>query len=208
LAQAPGEPAPPKSLTDENPATFYWFSQTVGRGRGLESVIKVMGKMRTPTELHLRGFVSTEYAEVLQIAARAAGLRRPIRFLEPESPNEMARLAAAADMGLSVEEGSPLNKDICLPNKVFIYLLAGIPQLLTDTTAQKALAAELPDAAILAEMARTEETAARLDAFFSDPDRVSRSRMSAWNLGRTRFNWDIEKEILVRLVNGALPPRR
>jgi hypothetical protein len=208
LAQAPAVPARPKSITEDNPATFYWFSQTVGRGRGLEDVIRIMGEMRTPTEMHLRGFVSPEYAEALQMAARAAGLRRPIRFLEPGSPNEMARLAAGADIGLSVEEGSPLNKDICLTNKIFVYILAGIPQLLSSTTAQKALAAELPDAVILADMARTRETATQLDVYFSDPERVARSRNSAWSLGRTRFNWDAEKEILIRLVNGVLPHHR
>jgi hypothetical protein len=208
LSQAPTVPALPKSITEDNPATFYWFSQTVGRGRGLENVIRIMGEMRTPTEMHLRGFVSPEYAEALRRAARAAGLRRPIRFLEPGSPNEMARLAAGADIGLSVEEGSPLNKDICLPNKIFVYILAGIPQLLSSTTAQKALAAELPDAVILADMARTRETATQLDAFFSDPERVARSRNSAWNLSRTRFNWDAEKEILIRLVGGVLAQNR
>jgi len=208
LAQAPLAPVPPKSVNEDRPATFYWFSQTIGRGRGLENVIKVMGEMRTPAELHLRGFVSPEYAEALRAAARAAGLRRPIRFLEPGSPNDMARLAAPTDIGLSIEEGSPLNKDLCLSNKIFIYLLAGIPQLLSGTTAQKALAAELPDAVILGEMCRAKETAVQLDAFFAHPETVSRSRLSAWNLGRTRFNWDIEKEILVRLVNGTLPLHR
>jgi hypothetical protein len=208
LSQAPSVPALPKSITEDNPAIFYWFSQTVGHGRGLENVIKIMGEMRTPTEMHLRGFVSPEYADALQNAARAAGIKRPIRFLKPGSPNEMARLAAGADIGLSVEEGLPLNKDICLPNKIFVYILAGIPQLLSSTTAQKTLAAELPDAVILADMARTRETAAQLDAFFSDPERVARSRNSAWSLGRTRFNWDTEKEILIRLVNGVLPRHR
>jgi hypothetical protein len=208
LSQSPPRPAPPKDVTEGNPAVFYWFSQTIGPGRGLEEIIKTMGLMRTPAELHLRGFVSPGYGETLQAAARAAGLERPIRFLEPGSPNEMARLAASADMGLSVEHSVPLNKDICLANKIFVYILAGIPQLLSSTTAQRMLAADLSDAAILADMSRLKETAAQLDSFFSDPARVTRARSSAWNLGRTRFNWDFEKESLIRLVNGILPPRR
>ncbi len=207
-SQAPAAPQPPKAITDESPAIFYWFSQTIGPGRGLEDVVRVMGAMRTPSELHLRGFVSPGYARVLQEAALASGLRRPIRFLDPGSPNEMARLAAAADLGLSVEVATPFNKDVCLPNKDFVYILAGIPQLLSTTSAQSALAAELGDAGILADMGRTAETASRLDAFFSDPGRVAGARAAAWSLGRTRFNWDIEKKILVRLVNGALPLQR
>jgi hypothetical protein len=208
LSQAPASPMPPKAISEENPAIFYWFSQTVGKGRGLEEVIKVMGNMLTPAELHLRGFVSPGYAADLQEAARAAGLRRPVRILEPGSPNEMARLAAPADIGLAVEKGVPFNKDICLPNKDFVYLLAGIPQLFSGTAAQSALAAEVGDAGILADMGRPAETAARLDAFFSDPASVAAARACAWRLGRGRYNWDIEKEILVRLVNAALPLNR
>jgi hypothetical protein len=208
LSQAPANPMPPKAITEENPAIFYWFSQTVGPGRGLEEVINVMGWMRTPAELHLRGFVSPGYAASLQEAARAAGLGRPVRFLEPGSPNEMARLAAGADIGLSVEPGVPFNKDVCLANKDFVYLLAGIPQLFSSTAAQIALAAEVGDGAILAEMGSPARTASSLDAFFSDPARVAAARASAWRLGRGRYNWDIEKQILVRLVNAALPLNR
>jgi hypothetical protein len=208
LSQAPASPAPRKTITESDPAILYWFSQTVGNGRGLEDVIKVMGGMRTPTELHLRGFVSPEYAAELQAAARASGLRRPIRFLEPASPNEMARLASHADLGLSVELNKPYNKEVCLPNKDFVYILAGIPQLLSSTLGQSALAAGLGEAGILGHMDRPVETASLLDAFFSDPERVARARSSAWSLGRGRYNWDVEKEILIRLVRATLPPPR
>jgi hypothetical protein len=108
-------------------------------------------------------------------------------------------------MGLSVEEGMPLNHDICLPNKVFIYLLAGIPQLLASTTSQRALATELADAVILGDMTDAVKTAAQLDSFFSNQERATRGRLSAWNLAKERFCWDVEKTILTRLLSGILP---
>jgi hypothetical protein len=205
-AQAPSGPTDGRVITEDKPAVFYWFSQTIGAGRGLENAIRVMGRMRTPTELHLRGFATAAYADKLRIVARDAGIRRPIKFLEPGSPNEMARLAATSDLGLSVEEGVPLNHDICLPNKVFVYLLAGIPQLLSNTAAQGAIASELSGAVILGHMTDTEQTAARLDAFFSSPQQATMARLSAWNLAQTRYCWDREKISLVRLFNGVLPP--
>ncbi len=206
LSQAPADAPAARAVTEETPAIFYWFSQTVGAGRGLENVIKAMGLMRTPTELHLRGFVAAGYAETLRAAARQAGLGRPIRFLEPGSPNEMAALAASADLCLSVEEGVPLNHDICLSNKIFVYLLAGAPQLMSNTTSQRAIAAELTDAALLADLNQPAQTAAQLDSFFSDPGRMAKARKSARSLAKGRFCWDLEKVALVRLVNGILPP--
>ena len=205
FSQAPAAPTAGRLITEEYPAVFYWFSQTIGHGRGLENVLKVMARMRLPVELHLRGFASEEYAASLQSLARREGLKRPVKFLAPGSPNEMSRLAAAADIGLSVEEATPLNHDICLPNKIFVYLLAGIPQLLSNTTAQQAFAAEIAEASLLGNMARPEETASKLDSFLSDQDGVTRARSFAWDIAKRRFSWDVEKERLVRIVTAVLP---
>jgi len=208
LAQAPAEPAAAVPIGRERPAVFYWFSQTIGAGRGLEKVITVLGQMRTPAELHLRGFIAPGFAEQLGRLASAAGLPRPIRFLAPGAPAEMVRLAAGADLGLSTEESHPLNRDLCLTNKIFAYLLAGIPQLLSTTAAQSALAPELGPAVLLANLGDPSETARRLDAFFADGNRVTHSRQAAWELGRRRFNWDLEKEVLLNSVGALLAMTR
>src|SRR5262249_23762337 len=34
---------------------LYWFSQTIGGGRGLEDVIRAAGRLEVAVELHLRG---------------------------------------------------------------------------------------------------------------------------------------------------------
>jgi len=205
LAEAPLAPADPGPATAERPAVAYWFSQTVGEGRGLERAVAVLARMRTPVELHLRGFTSAAYAARLGALAAAEGLRRPIRFLPPGHPAEMARLAAGSDLGLSVEESRPLNRDLCLTNKIFIYLLAGIPQLLSPTSAQTGLAPELGEAALLADPGDAADTARRLDDFFSVPARAVSARRVAWSLARTRFNWDLEQQKLLGAVRTILP---
>lgn len=205
LGQRPSEQAPAAPISPARPARAYWFSQTVGPGRGLEEVVAVLGRMRTPVELHLRGFVSADYSSRLQERASAAGLRQPVRFLEPGAPADMARLAAPYDLGLSTELSSPLNRQLCLTNKVFVYLLAGIPQLLSATEAQSALAAELGPAALLAELTDAEAAARRLDEFFSDPVSIAEARRRAWELAAARFCWDREKDLLLREVQRVLP---
>jgi hypothetical protein len=201
---APQGPIDPGPITAQRPARVYWFSQTVGSRRGLEAVIAILGAIRTPVELHLRGFPSSGYAAQLTALATRAGLARPIQFLAPGPPTEMARLAATADLGLSVEESQPLNHDLCLANKIFVYLLAGIPQLLSHTSAHAALAPELKEAAILGRLERVDETAAALDSFFSDPARVSAARRRAWELAQTRFCWDLAQENFLASVRAAV----
>ena len=203
-AEAPAAPIPLAPPSATRPARCYWFSQTIGPGRGLESVVAVLARLRSPVELHLRGYPATGYAERLQQHATRCGLRRPLVFLPPASSSEMVRLAAAADLGLSVEEGTPLNRAVCLTNKIFAYLLAGIPQLLSHTPAQAELAPELGAAAILGALDRPAEVAANLDAFFADADRIGAARRHAWHLAQTRYCWEVEKDKFLTSLARAL----
>jgi glycosyltransferase involved in cell wall biosynthesis len=204
-SHAPQTHANPEGISEERPAVLYWFSQTVGPDRGLEAAIAVMSKMRTPVELHLRGFVSPEYAATLHELSSRGGTPRRVRFLPPASPLEMARLASTADMGLSLERSTPLNRDICLTNKIFVYLLAGIPQLLSNTKGQAALAPQLGDSAILSDLALVEGTARQIDEFLGDPKRSAKARETARGLAWERFCWDVEKRVLLNAIGAVLP---
>lgn len=205
LAHGPQQPATPAPIGPNRPAVFYWFSQTIGPGRGLEQVIAILAHMRTPRELHLRGFPAPGYREHLHAIATRSGLP-PVTFLAPGAPSEMVRLAASADIGLACEESQPLNRDLCLTNKIFVYLLAGLPQLLSPTTAQTALAGELGEAALLSEPDKPAETARRLDDLLTDPARIARACAAAWRLARERLNWDREQMKLLHSVKHALTP--
>ncbi|HEY5078879.1 MAG TPA: hypothetical protein VII43_03490 [Opitutaceae bacterium] len=205
-SHAPECPAAIRPISADHPGIIYWFSQTVGPGRGLEAVATILGKMRVPVELRLRGIPVRGYEEQLQSFAAAAGLKRPIQFLTVGAPDQMARLAAGAHLGLSTEERHPLNRDLCLTNKIFTYLLAGIPQLLSDTSAQRALAPDLGQAALLADLGQSESTARRLDEFLGDPERMAAAARAAWNLGQSRYSWDVEKSKFLASIGGALAP--
>lgn len=193
--------------TRETPAKLYWFSQTIGPGRGLEQMIGVVGMMRTPAELHLRGSSSPDYRRHLEAAAAKVGRPGIVKLAPPASPDEMARLAADAHLGLSLEERQPRNRDLCLTNKVFMYALAGIPQLLSSTSAQRAIAADLGAAALVGDFAAPQQVASQLDEFLADASRMNSSRRHAWMLGQSRFCWDVEQQKLLSLVANALGVR-
>jgi len=198
-AEAPAEP------TVHQPARFYWFSRTVGAGRGIESIILILAQMKTPTVLTLRGeFFDPNYADNLRQVAREAGYTGELNFQPPENSSEMARLAAKHDVGLAIEPNYPPNRQVCLSNKFYTYLLAGIPIAYTGTRAQCALAAELGAAAMLIDPSEIESSATRLDEWLTDPARYSSSRAAAWSHGRSRFNWDFEKQTLIAAVEASL----
>ena len=208
LSQAPLEPAIPPPITAESPAVLYWFSQTVGPGRGLEAMVRAAARMHTPVELQLRGHVWPDYRAGLDRLAREVGLARPIRFLPLGPATEMARLAAHAHLGLSTEEANTPNHDLCLANKSFIYLLAGLPQLLSATRAHRLLAPGLGAAARLVDLPEHGETARTVDALLSDPRHCTEARAAAWRLGRERYNWDFEQSVFLASVRRLVPLSR
>ncbi|WP_148218120.1 hypothetical protein [Opitutus terrae] len=204
LAEAPTVPAVRSAPTEQQPAALYWFSQTIGPGRGLEQMIDVVARMRTPTRLELRGFVADAYQTELTTRARIVGARVPL-FLPPAPASEMARLASHAHLGLSLEQPHPLNHDLCLGNKIFTYLLGGVPVALTPTSAQRALATDLGSAALIVDLTEPSTAAANLDRWFSGQPATAATE--AWRLGHERYNWDCEQRVLLDALRPYLRKR-
>jgi hypothetical protein len=202
LAEAPIEP----KLPPVRPV-LYWFSQTIGPGRGLEQLISVLGNVRTPCELHLRGLPVPGYPEELSRRASATGFRGKIICHALANPSDMVRLASQHTLGLSLEQRAPRNRNLCLTNKIFTYLLAGVPVLLTPTLAQSWLATKLGEAALCPNFTNAAESAAAIDAWLTSPSHHARAAARARQLGETRYNWDLEQHGFLSAIRSALSPK-
>jgi hypothetical protein len=119
----------------------------------------------------------------------------------------MARLAAAYDLGLSLETDVSESRRLCLTNKIFTYLLAGVPAMLSDTPAQRELAADLGLAASVVSLAQPEQIAAELDRLTATSSLLAAAKATATQLARQRYNWDHERHIMLAAVAGAFARR-
>jgi len=204
LSEAPERPMAPAPINDQAPAVLYWFSQTVGPDRGLEEVLRMVACMKTPAVLHARGFQSAGYGEQLQRFAAEVGARHPPVFLAPADPREMARLSASAHAGICAEKPTVPNHDVCLANKIFTYLLAGTPAILSPTRAHRAIAPELGSSVRVLELQDPPLAAETLDALLGSEQAQAEARGTAWRLGHSRFCWDREKAIVLENAAAAL----
>lgn len=160
--------------------------------------------MENQVRLCLRGIPAAGYVEQLTHLAKAVGIDDQLQFLPPAPPSEMVRLAAEHDLGLSLELTHPHNRAICLTNKIFTYLLAGLPIVMSHTPAQTEFAQHLEEAAMLIDIDDPGAIALVLDEFFCDPIKLQNARAKAWALGRSRYNWEVEQKVFIHSVERAL----
>jgi glycosyltransferase involved in cell wall biosynthesis len=183
--------------------SVYWFSQTIGPDRGLECAVLAIGRSRARPHLYLRGSPASGFVERLRTIAVEAGVADRLHILPQALPSEMERLAARYDLGLSAEPGHTPNNRIALGNKLFSYLLAGVPVVMSDVPAHYAFASETGAAGRLYRINDADSLAAALDAILSDAAVLAAARAAAFRLGQTRFNWDVEKAILLGLITNC-----
>jgi glycosyltransferase involved in cell wall biosynthesis len=195
-------PAPtPRGSAHPGPS-LYWFSQIIGPDRGIECAVRAIGRTATRPRLYLRGTPAAGFAARLLELARDAGAAGRVHLLPPDQPDRMAQLAAAYDAGLCSETGHTTGRRLCLTNKLFTFLLAGIPPLMSDTPAQCRFAAEAGLADLLYPRSNPAALAQLIDHLLGDPNRLAAARAQAWHLGQERYNWERERPTLMDCLHG------
>ena len=198
-----------RTTSSTAPLRLYWFSQTVGPGRGLEDVIRAMARLRDCTiELHLQGLARPDHRQYLRNIAIAAGVPdQAILFHPPGAPDELIREAAEFDVGLALERPASLNKDFCVSNKLFSYMLAGNAIAATATAGQRDILEMIGEAGFLYEPGDIGALARGLRNWSQDRAMLQRARQESWFWGTQRFNWDIEKKKFLDVIEGVLTKR-
>jgi hypothetical protein len=198
-------PDPPANDHDGGDLRLYWFSQTVGAGRGLEGVIAAAGRARLRAELHVRGMADGDYLTGLQaIAARIAPALRVVHHA-PEHPDDLVAGCRAFDVGLAVEQRQPLNRALGLPNKALTYPLAGLAMVVTDTPGQRPLADDLGTDAIVYAPGEIERLADGLTRWAGDRRALARAKTASWEAARRRWHWEhpLERDQLLSAIEAA-----
>lgn len=195
-----------RPTSKEGPLRLYWFSQTIGRSRGLEEIIAAMAIIREiPFELHLRGIWQAYYKTELDRLLSRNDLPGDRMIAHPPAlPTEMVHEAVKHDVGLALETPSGANANLCISNKILTYILAGNAVIATATEGQKGVMETLGDGGLCFQPGDTQTLAAQLKLWHQDRDLLTSVRMNNWKYGAARFNWDVEKVKFLDLIDNTL----
>jgi glycosyltransferase involved in cell wall biosynthesis len=105
---------------------------------------------------------------------------------------------------LASEGDGTQNRELCLSNKVFTYLMAGIPVIASDTPEQLRLAQKHPEAFVVYERNRTDSLAFRIDELFETNGVREKMGIAALDLATTKYNWELVAREFLAVVRRTL----
>ncbi len=188
------------------PLKLFWFSQAVGKNRGLEQVIIAMGKTgEEQIQLTLLGNCSADTKSYFDMIAADAGVKQEqIKYFLPVSEREIVTVAQQHHLGIAGEIAHTINRDICLTNKIFMYLGAGNAIVFSDTKAQTLFSATYPDSGLLYKQSDADSLSDVLLKYFHDRALLGRTRLNNLQLALNTLNMDQEKEVLLDCIGNKL----
>jgi len=134
----------------------------------------------------------------LKLLANKLGAEKKVLFAGRIEASELYKYTALANLGLSLEEDLGLNYRYALPNKLFDYIHAGVPVLVSNLPEMAALVRRYAVGEVLCE--RTPKALADIMEFmlFSDDKRLD------WRSNcldaRKKLSWDVEKKVLYEML--------
>jgi glycosyltransferase involved in cell wall biosynthesis len=144
------------------------------------------------------------------LRALIASLRVADRVLiTPAVPYDtLLRWTASADLGMIVYRPTySLNVRYCLPNKLFEYMMAGVPTLSSSLDAVAEIIATYDTGRVVYSL-EPEAVAGAINALLGDEAARKRMRENGWRAAREEFRWDIEQRHLLHLYDQLRAPQR
>lgn len=178
------------------------YQGNIGRPRNLENLVQAMALAEhQDIALVLMGRGDGLRKELIKIAESHHLFNRRIFFHEAVPVQNLLAYTASADAGIIPYPNLGLNKYYCTPNKLFEFIVAGLPILANDLpelnrfVGQQGIGMNLP-------MNSPEDIARSIDAFFSSD--LKKFRIKAQQIA-PQYVWQIQGqkvvELYVRLVD-------
>jgi glycosyltransferase involved in cell wall biosynthesis len=182
--------------------SIYWYSQTLGPGRGLEDLVSALPLLELQCEIHLRGKAATGFDSWL-VRNTPSDWRDRV-FIHPlVSNDELVSRIAEHDIGIAGEQKYCKSRDLTVTNKILHYLLAGLAVVASDTAGQREVAGSADGAVYTYKAGDPKQLAKQLDLLISQREAMAKAKEAALSVAKTIFCWEKQAPILTSAVEAA-----
>jgi glycosyltransferase involved in cell wall biosynthesis len=184
-------------LTQKQNAIIY--QGALNLGRGIELMIDAM-RFLPDMELWIAG--NGDISASLKKRVQTLNLLDRIKFLGKVPYQELHSITSQAKIGLSLEENLGKNYYFALPNKLFDYIQARIPVLVSDLPEMKKIV-EAEDIGEVIVERKPKVLAEQIKRILLDLGQNNRRQIKLEDAAR-RLCWENEKEIVINLFSTLL----
>jgi len=167
------------------------YQGALNMGRGIESAIRAM-QFVEGAELWLAG--DGDLTVQLKHLVGELQLVQKVKFLGRLPIDRLIEITSQADLGLSLEEDLGLNYRFALPNKLFDYIQAGVPVLVSDLPEMRHIVEHYQIGAI-AQSHQPKELAQKMLSILFDADKNALWKENL-KLAAKELCWEKEESIL------------
>lgn len=202
VRNVPERPERPEAPRPHEPPVAVYVG-VLAPGRGIEQAMEALAGVPNIL-LRLIGPVSQGFATHLAHHAEELGVAGRVETRPPVAPDGVLAAIADAAMGLVLIQPTSLSHRLSLPNKMFEYVVAGLPVVASDLPVMGPLVRDegigevVPPADVGALAAAMQRLA--------DPARNSAARVRVRSFGE-RVNWQQERRVLEDVYRRALERR-
>jgi len=173
------------------------YQGVLNKDRGLEETIEAFSLLPGNYRLIIAG--DGDISNSLYQMVVNYSLQDKIKFAGRLSPGKLSQLTKLADAGISFEKDTNINYRFSLPNKIFDYMNAGIPVLVTDLPEMKKIVEEYKTGLVLKEPS-PQKIAEIIQKMFSDKNQYLNFCTNAVKASET-LNWESQEKNIVEFFN-------
>ncbi len=186
-------PTQRNAQTYERKNNVIMYQGALNVGRGIELMIETMRQLPN-CELWIAGGGDVEQQLRTQAKNQTDGGK--VVFLGKLPPEKLREHTAMASVGLSIEEDLGLNYHFALPNKLFDYIQAGVPVIVSNLPEMRAIVESYQIGTIL-----TNRTPQALAQAIEQMLQASNTYASNIKLAANELCWQNEEKQLIKTYN-------
>lgn len=175
---------------------IFLYQGGLARGRGIEILLQAFEKARNNDSV----LVCMGYGVLENLIRERASLSPNIYFHPAVSPDVLLGYTSSADYGISLIEDLCLSYRYCLPNKLFEYLMAGLPVIVSDLFEMRRLI-EMHQVGMIATQNTVESFRSAIHEILSiDYDELTKNV----KITNEIYNWEQQELTLKAVYSGIL----
>jgi glycosyltransferase involved in cell wall biosynthesis len=182
------------SLANDKPVILLQGSG-INIQRGAEELVEAMQYVQHGQLLIIGG---GDVIEQLKQMTRDMQLAANITFMPPMPFEQLHNYTRQATIGLSIDKDTNINYRYSLPNKLFDYIHAGVPVLVSPLCEIK----KIVDQWQVGETISSHEPrniARHIDAMLTDKEKLATYRRNCATAAAA-LNWENEKQVLIKII--------